>query len=61
MWCGGSDCLSVTVAVLSAVMTMELARFWIHEGAESRMLAERPAMVDAPGSTPLTSKVWLGP
>ncbi|MEV4760459.1 antibiotic biosynthesis monooxygenase [Micromonospora sp. NPDC049559] len=28
-------------------MTIELARFRIHEGAEQRLLAERPAMIDA--------------
>ncbi len=28
-------------------MTIELARFTVHEGAETQLLAERPAMVDA--------------
>jgi hypothetical protein len=28
-------------------MTIELARFRVHDGAESQLLAERPAMVDA--------------
>jgi hypothetical protein len=31
----------------TAAMTIELARFRIHEGAEPQFLAERPAMVDA--------------
>jgi heme-degrading monooxygenase HmoA len=33
--------------MLSAMMVMELARFTVHEGAEGRLVAERPAMVDA--------------
>jgi antibiotic biosynthesis monooxygenase len=28
-------------------MVLELARFTIHDGAEEKMLAERPAMIDA--------------
>lgn len=28
-------------------MVIELARFTIHDGAEERLLAERPAMIDA--------------
>lgn len=28
-------------------MVIELARFEIHEGAETQLLAERPAMIDA--------------
>ena len=28
-------------------MVIELARFTIHEGAEEKLLAERPAMIDA--------------
>jgi quinol monooxygenase YgiN len=35
------------VTIFAAVMTIELARFKIHEGAEPQLLAERPAMVDA--------------
>jgi hypothetical protein len=35
------------MATLSLVMTMELARFKIHENAESLLIAERPAMVAA--------------
>lgn len=34
------------MVIVSAVMTIELARFRIHEGAEAQLLAERPAMVD---------------
>jgi hypothetical protein len=28
-------------------MVIELARFTVHDGAEERLLAERPAMIDA--------------
>lgn len=33
--------------MVRAVMTIELARFTVHEGAEARLVAERPAMVEA--------------
>ena len=33
--------------MLTAAMTIELARFRVNEGAEPQLLAERPAMVNA--------------
>ena len=35
------------VTIFVSVMTIELARFRVFEGAEPQLLAERPAMVDA--------------
>jgi hypothetical protein len=39
--------LSAVATILSAVTTIELARFTIHDGAEAQLVAERPAMVQA--------------
>lgn len=38
---------ATAIVILVTVMTIELARFTIHPGAEPQLLAERPAMLDA--------------